>query len=177
MPHPAATAQTIVKTLHGDRVRAAALAALCAALLAGCGDDRHRAKTPPAPAAIHVAPTPIPGLKTYRKALAELAAKEEDEAVRLLEQSVRANSHLAEAWYELGRIKVRRAPELVKSDELAGVVSFRDGLLAEREARRLLDAGQAAVWTSEEQIDARGMTIRAAYRVARNVARECLGGS
>ena len=30
---------------------------------------------------------------------------------------------------------------------------------------------------SEEQIDARGMTIRAAYRVARNVARECLGGS
>jgi hypothetical protein len=30
---------------------------------------------------------------------------------------------------------------------------------------------------NEEQIDARGMTIRAAYRVARNVARECLGGS
>jgi hypothetical protein len=30
---------------------------------------------------------------------------------------------------------------------------------------------------SEEQIEARGMTIRAAYRVARNVARECLGGS
>jgi hypothetical protein len=30
---------------------------------------------------------------------------------------------------------------------------------------------------SEEQIEARGMTIRAAYRVARTVARECLGGS
>ena len=30
---------------------------------------------------------------------------------------------------------------------------------------------------NEEQIDARSMTIRAAYRVARNVARECLGGS
>ena len=30
---------------------------------------------------------------------------------------------------------------------------------------------------SEEQIEARGMTIRAAYRVARNVAKECLGGS
>jgi hypothetical protein len=30
---------------------------------------------------------------------------------------------------------------------------------------------------SEEQIEARGITIRAAYRVARNVARECLGGS
>ena len=29
----------------------------------------------------------------------------------------------------------------------------------------------------EEQIEARGMTIRAAYRVARTVARECLGGS
>jgi hypothetical protein len=30
---------------------------------------------------------------------------------------------------------------------------------------------------SEEQIEARGMTIRAAYRVARTVAKECLGGS
>jgi hypothetical protein len=30
---------------------------------------------------------------------------------------------------------------------------------------------------NEEQIEARGITIRAAYRVARNVARECLGGS
>jgi len=29
----------------------------------------------------------------------------------------------------------------------------------------------------EEQIEARGITIRAAYRVARNVAKECLGGS
>jgi len=29
----------------------------------------------------------------------------------------------------------------------------------------------------EEQIEARGITIRAAYRVARTVARECLGGS
>jgi hypothetical protein len=30
---------------------------------------------------------------------------------------------------------------------------------------------------SEEQIEARGITIRAAYRVARMVAKECLGGS
>ena len=30
---------------------------------------------------------------------------------------------------------------------------------------------------SEEQIEARAMTVRAAYRVARNTARECLGGS
>jgi hypothetical protein len=28
----------------------------------------------------------------------------------------------------------------------------------------------------EEQIDARGITIRAAYRVARNVVKECLRG-
>ena len=30
---------------------------------------------------------------------------------------------------------------------------------------------------SEEQMEARGITIRAAYRVARTVAKECLGGS
>ncbi len=30
---------------------------------------------------------------------------------------------------------------------------------------------------SEEQIEARAITIKAAYRVARNVAKECLGGS
>jgi len=30
---------------------------------------------------------------------------------------------------------------------------------------------------SEDQIDGRGMTIKMAYRVARNVAKECLGGS
>jgi hypothetical protein len=30
---------------------------------------------------------------------------------------------------------------------------------------------------SEEQIEARAITIRAAYRVARTVAKECLGGS
>ena len=30
---------------------------------------------------------------------------------------------------------------------------------------------------SEEQIEGRGITVRMAYRVARNVAKECLGGS
>jgi hypothetical protein len=30
---------------------------------------------------------------------------------------------------------------------------------------------------SEEQIEARAITVRAAYRVARSVAKECLGGS
>ena len=30
---------------------------------------------------------------------------------------------------------------------------------------------------NEEQIEARGITIRAAYRVARAIARDCLGGS
>jgi hypothetical protein len=29
----------------------------------------------------------------------------------------------------------------------------------------------------EEQIEARAITFKAAYRVARNVAKECLGGS
>jgi hypothetical protein len=29
----------------------------------------------------------------------------------------------------------------------------------------------------EDQIEGRGMTIKMAYRVARNVAKECLGGS
>jgi hypothetical protein len=29
----------------------------------------------------------------------------------------------------------------------------------------------------EEQIEARGITVRAAFRVARTVARDCLGGS
>jgi hypothetical protein len=30
---------------------------------------------------------------------------------------------------------------------------------------------------SEEQMEARGITIKAAYRVARAIARDCLGGS
>lgn len=30
---------------------------------------------------------------------------------------------------------------------------------------------------SEEQIEARGITVRAAFRVARTVAKDCLGGS
>ncbi len=30
---------------------------------------------------------------------------------------------------------------------------------------------------SEEQIEARAITVRFAYKVARNLARECLGGS
>ncbi len=30
---------------------------------------------------------------------------------------------------------------------------------------------------SEEQIEGRAITVRAAYRVARNTAKECLGGS
>jgi len=30
---------------------------------------------------------------------------------------------------------------------------------------------------SEEQVEARAITVRAAYRVARTLAKECLGGS
>jgi hypothetical protein len=39
-----------------------------------------------------------------------------------------------------------------------------------------LPASEARLF-SEEQMEARGITIKAAYRVARAVARECLGGS
>jgi len=138
----------------GTRLRGAALAALCIALLAGCGEDKHRAKAAAAPAVKRTPRVEAPGVKTYREALAELAAKDDAEALRLLEESVRANPRLAEAWYELGRLKVRRAPALVPSDELAGVASFREGLISEKEARRLIDDGQARLWSHEEQIDA-----------------------
>jgi hypothetical protein len=87
--------------------------------------------------------------------MSALAAGNEEEASGLLERSVRTNSKLTEAWYELGRIKVKRAPDLAKSDEQAGIVMFREGLEAEREALRLIDAGQAALWTNEDQLQAR----------------------
>jgi len=135
-------------------LRSVSVSVLCVALLAACGDDKHRARPATMPAASRTPPIEAPGVGVYRRALAELAAKDDAEAVRLLEESVRANPRLAEAWYELGRLKVRRAPALVPSDELAGVASFREGLISEKEARRLIDAGQARLWTREEQIDA-----------------------
>jgi len=111
---------------------------------------------PQAPAAnsgvVPVQSAEIAGVKDYR-----LAFKTEDldERLHLLELAVRANPRLAEAWYELGRLKVRRAPVVIKTNELQAVAMFREGLEAEQEALRLLDSRKLAVWTSDEEIQAR----------------------
>jgi hypothetical protein len=75
--------------------------------------------------------------------------------LRLLEQAVRANPRLAEAWYEVGRRKVKLAPDIVKLDELQGIQVFREGLEAEKEALRLLDAGKVTIWNAAEEDEAR----------------------
>lgn len=126
-----------------------------AAALAGCGKG---SSTPP-PAARAAAAQPvqkaeIAGVATYRKAL---AAQDSEEALRLLEQTVRSNSRLAEGWYELGRRKVKLAPNLVKTDELQGIQTFREGLEAEKEAQRLLDAGNVTIWSATEEEQARAV--------------------
>jgi len=77
--------------------------------------------------------------------------------LRLLEQAARANPKLAEAWYELGRRKVKLAPEIVKTDELQGTVLFREGLEAEKEALRLLDVGNVTIWGAAEEDQARAV--------------------
>ena len=137
------------------RARTCVLVALCTLALASCGNDKPPAKSVPAPKVQPVRPRAIPGADQYRKAMSALAAGNEEEATTLLEQSVRTNSKLTEAWYELGRINVKRAPVVFKSDEQAGIVMFREGLEAEREALRLIDAGQAVLWTNEDQLQAR----------------------
>ncbi len=96
----------------------------------------------------------IAGVGIYRKAL---AAQDDDEALRLLEQAVRANPRLTEAWYEVGRRKARLAPGIVKLDELQGMQIFREGLEAEKEALRLLDAGKVSVWNAAEEDQARAV--------------------
>lgn len=150
LPNPFARMPAIARLL---RFGAAML--FCAAALTGCG----KGSSPPAPApvAVPVQRAEIAGVGTYREAL---AAQDEEETLRLLEQAVRANSHLAEAWYELGRLKVKRAPDIVKRDELQAIAMFREGLEAEKEASRLLDAGQVTVWTPAEQDQAREVLAR-----------------
>ena len=74
------------------------------------------------------------------------------EAVR--EKAVRANPRLAEAWYELGRRKVKRAVILIRTDEGNAVQMFREGLIAEQEARHLINEGKVIVWSTAEQGDA-----------------------
>jgi hypothetical protein len=128
-----------------------------AAALTGCGKGSSPPPPTPAPAAMPVQRAEIAGVGTYREAL---AAQDSEETLRLLEQAVHANPHLAEAWYELGRLKVKRAPDIVKTDELHGVTTFREGLEAEKEASALLDAGKVTVWTAVEEDQAREVLAR-----------------
>lgn len=127
--------------------------AASAALLAGCGKGISPPPAP-SPAAAPVKQAEIAGVGIYRAAL---AAQDSEEALRLLEQAVRANPRLAEAWYEVGRQKVKLAPDVVKLDELRGIQIFREGLEAEKEALRLLDAGKVTVWNAAEEDQARAM--------------------
>ena len=60
-----------------------------------------------------------------------------------------------QGWYELGRFKVKRAPLVIKTDELQAVAMFREGLEAEQEALRLLESGKVVMWTGEEELHAR----------------------
>jgi hypothetical protein len=133
-------------------LRIGGLVLLSVAALAGCG--KGGSPRAPAPAAKPVRMAEIAGVATYRQAL---AAQDGEEALRLLQQSARANPRLAEAWYELGRRKVELAPEIVKTDELQGTQVFREGLEAEKEALRLLDAGNVTIWGAAEEDQARAL--------------------
>jgi hypothetical protein len=124
---------------------------VAAACLTSCGED----KKPPAPTtrvAQPVAQAALAGVDTYRQAL---ATQDTEESLRLLQAAVQANRNLAEAWYALGRLKLKLAPDIVKTEEARGVVVFREGLEAEREALALLDAGKVTVWSKAEEEQAR----------------------
>jgi hypothetical protein len=131
------------------RSGAAALTALT--LLGACGKS-----APPTPAPPAAKPTQKKvegaGIDLYRQGL---AAEDEDQALTLFDRAIRTNPRLTEAWYELGRRKVKQATVLVKTDELRAVQMFREGLEAEREAARLLDEGTVTLWSTPEQGDAR----------------------
>jgi hypothetical protein len=132
------------------RFLCAAALLFAGAVLSACGKDSRPPPAAPAPAAAVVAP----GVDPYRKAL---AAQDTEETLRLLQEALRANPRLAEAWYEEGQLKVKLAPGILKTDELQAVAVFREGLEAEKEALRLLDAGDVTVWTPEEQERARAV--------------------
>jgi hypothetical protein len=130
--------------------RAAALVA--AAWLASCGEDKRASAKPTTRVAQPVVLKSLVGVDTYRQAL---ATADTEEALRLLHAAVQANRNLTEAWYTLGRLKLKLAPEIVKTEEERGVMMFREGLEAEREALALLDAGKVTVWSKAEVDDAR----------------------
>jgi hypothetical protein len=124
--------------------------AASAVLVAAC--SKATSPPPPAPSAAPARKAEIAGVESYRHAL---ATEDSEERLRLLEQTVRANPRLAEAWYEVGRRKVKLAPDIVKLDELQGIQVFREGLEAEKEALRLLDAGKVTIWNAAEEDQAR----------------------
>src|ERR1700674_1315566 len=119
------TSLSLLRQLPG---RAAVLVA--AACLMSCGEHE---KPPSGPTTRVVQPphAALAGVDTYRQAL---ATRDTEESLRLLGAAVQANRNLAEAWYALGRIKLKLAPDIVKTEEERGVVVFREGLEAEREA-------------------------------------------
>ena len=91
---------------------------LTAALLTSCGRDN---KPPPAPTT-RVAQTvsvSLAGVDIYRQGL---ATTDSEESLRLLHEAVHANPRLAEAWYAIGRLKLKLAPDIVKTDEGHGVI-------------------------------------------------------
>jgi tetratricopeptide (TPR) repeat protein len=140
--------------MHANRFSRRLLCAVAlsfaGAVLSACGKDSRPAPPAPAPVAAVVSP----GVDPYRKAL---AAQDSEETLRLLQEALRANPRLAEAWYEQGRLKLKLAPGIQKLDELQAVGIFREGLEAEKEALRLLDAGEVTVWTPAEQGHARAV--------------------
>ena len=127
---------------------------LLTALICGCGHDPRPAAPPPptAPAPAQYEPA---GAKAYRAGLAALAANDPEEAQSLLLDAVHQNKELAEAWFELGHLKVKLAPGMMKTDELKAMVTFREGLQFVQEAHNLIDQDKIAIWTPAEVDQAR----------------------
>jgi hypothetical protein len=135
----------IFSTLIGN----ALLLALIATLACGCS------RTPPPQAKVAAVQPDIPGVKAYLAGVAAIAADDSEQAQRLLLDAVHQNQGLAEAWFDLGHIKVTMAPGLMKNDELRAMVLFREGLQFEQQARKLLDEGRITVWNPDEVEKAR----------------------
>ncbi len=122
--------------------------------VSGCGHDHKPSASVskgPAPAQYNE----LAGLKAYRAGIASLAANDPDSAQRLLLDAVHENKDLAEAWFELGHIKIKLAPGMMQADELKAMVVFREGLQFEQEALKLIDQGKVLIWTPSQVDDAR----------------------
>ena len=120
--------------------------ALTALLICGC--SRQPPPSPPQPAP--VAPHEAAGVRSYKEAMVALGADDKEKAERLLLDAIHQNTHLAEAWYELGHLKVIMAPDLFKTDELKALMIFREGMQFEQQALKLLDEDKITVWKPAE---------------------------